>query len=63
MLSKKLMVILVLAALLVATQVAEVEAGVNRKEDTVARKDGAVDADKNEDSDVKGHLGWQPDWP
>lgn len=62
MLNKKLVVILVLAALLVATQVAEVEAGLTRKEDKVAERDEGADVDKKKSSGVQKSM-WQPNWP
>lgn len=63
MVCKKLVLILALAALLVATQVAEAEAGLTRKEeDKVSERDGGADVDKKESSDVKKTI-WIPSWP
>lgn len=60
MLSKKLVVILVLTALLAATQVADVEAAVpNRKDVKVDNKDADAGASDDKGGSNVKKTGWQ----
>lgn len=60
MLSKKFVVILVLAALLAATQIIDVEAGsVGRKVNKADREDAAADKE-NSGSNVRKNAGFSP---